>query len=47
MFACSNHWKTRKWEEHLNAKNVPIVGKMNWERGVKLIYVHRLGAPCH
>ena len=38
-FACSGEEELREWEEHFASKKVEIVGRMNWERGGKSIYI--------
>lgn len=39
-FACASHDELAEWEEHFKAKDVPIVGRMDWEKGGKSVYVH-------
>ncbi|OAA35795.1 hypothetical protein NOR_07812 [Metarhizium rileyi] len=38
-FACASHEDLSCWEEHFRLKKVEIIGRMNWERGGKSIYV--------
>ncbi|KAL6853099.1 hypothetical protein ACO1O0_007652 [Amphichorda felina] len=39
-FACASHAEVLEWEEHFTAKGVPIVARMEWEKGGKSVYVH-------
>jgi catechol-2,3-dioxygenase len=38
-FACLNMDELDEWEKHFQSKNVEIVGRMEWEKGGKSIYV--------
>ncbi|OAQ60594.1 glyoxalase/bleomycin resistance protein/dioxygenase [Pochonia chlamydosporia 170] len=38
-FACASADELAEWEEHFKAKDVTILGKMDWELGGKSIYV--------
>ena len=38
-FGCDGPAALNEWEAHFKAKGVPIIGKMDWERGGKSVYV--------
>lgn len=39
-FGCDGLTAIGEWEAHFKEKNVPIVGRMEWPRGGKSLYVH-------
>jgi catechol-2,3-dioxygenase len=38
-FACSGAKELREWEEHFREKEVAVIGRMEWERGGRSLYV--------
>lgn len=39
-FGCDGLKAIDEWEAHFKEKGVPLVGRMDWERGGKSLYVH-------